>query len=273
MSSDDQSSDAPSRALILDCDGVLADTERDGHLVAFNQAFEELGFPFRWSEDEYAVLLKIGGGKERLRGYLAAHPEVDLGSGDELDEKIVAAHKRKSAIYIELVEQGRLPGRPGVKRLIEEALDAGWQVAVASTSATKSVEAVLRSVVGEQTRSRMAGVWAGDIVPAKKPAPDIYLLTLKELGRGQDEAVVVEDSESGALAAANAGLRHVVTVSSFTGEDPFPAAATVVSDLGEPDAPAEFRAGLDVRNDGVVDVASLTALLEEAAAPGSSQAS
>jgi len=277
MSSDakdsDARGDATNRALILDCDGVLADTERDGHLVAFNQTFEELGFPFRWSEDEYAVLLKIGGGKERLRGYLAAHPEVDLGSGDELDEKIVAAHKRKSAIYIELVEQGRLPGRPGVKRLIEEALDAGWQVAVASTSATKSVEAVLRSVVGEQTRSRMAGVWAGDIVPAKKPAPDIYLLTLKELGRGQDEAVVVEDSESGALAAANAGLRHVVTVSSFTGEDPFPAAATVVSDLGEPDAPAEFRAGLDVRNDGVVDVASLTALLEEAAAPGSSQAS
>ena len=119
----------------------------------------------------------------------------------------------------------------------------------------------------------MAGVWAGDVVAAKKPAPDIYLLTLKELGRGQDEAVVVEDSESGALAAANAGLRHVVTVSSFTAEDPFPAASTVVSDLGEPDAPAELRAGLDVRNDGVVDVASLTTLLEKAAAPGSSQES
>lgn len=254
------------RALILDCDGVLADTERDGHLVAFNQTFEELGFPFRWSEDEYAGLLRIGGGKERMRGYLAAHPEIDLGPGD-LDEKIAAAHRRKSAIYIELVDQGRLPGRPGVKRLIEEALDAGWQVAVASTSAAKSVEAVLRSVVGEQTRGRMAGVWAGDVVPAKKPAPDIYLLTLKELGRGADEAVVVEDSESGALAAANAGLRHVVTVSSFTGGDPFPAAAVVVSDLGEPDAPAQLRAGLDVRTDGVVDVASLERVLDEAAAP------
>ena len=257
-----------SRALILDCDGVLADTERDGHLVAFNQTFEELGFPFRWSEDEYAVLLKIGGGKERMRGYLAAHPEIDLGSGDELDEKIVAAHKRKSEIYIQLVDEGRLPGRPGVKRLVEEALDAGWQVAVASTSAARSVEAVLRAVVGEQTRARMAGVWAGDIVPAKKPAPDIYLLTLKELGREPDEAVVVEDSESGALAAANAGLRHVVTVSSFTGADPFPAATVVVSDLGEPGAPAQVRAGLDVRNDeGVVDVAALSRVLDEADAP------
>ena len=65
----------------------------------------------------------------------------------------------------------------------------------------------------------------------------------------------------------------MVTVSSFTAEDPFPAASTVVSDLGEPDAPAELRAGLDVRNDGVVDVASLTTLLEKAAAPGSSQES
>jgi HAD superfamily hydrolase (TIGR01509 family) len=268
MSGGSTSNGAPSRALILDCDGVLADTERDGHLVAFNQTFEELGFPFRWSEDEYGVLLKIGGGKERMRGYLAAHPEIDLGSADELDEKIVAAHKRKSEIYIQLVDEGRLPGRPGVKRLVEEALDAGWQVAVASTSAARSVEAVLRAVVGEQTRARMAGVWAGDIVPAKKPAPDIYLLTLKELGREPAEAVVVEDSESGAQAAANAGLRHVVTVSSFTGADPFPAATVVVSDLGEPGAPAQVRAGLDVRNDeGVVDVAALSRVLDEADAP------
>jgi HAD superfamily hydrolase (TIGR01509 family) len=257
------------RALILDCDGVLADTERDGHLVAFNQAFAELGLPFRWSEAEYADLLKIGGGKERLLGYLAAHPEVDLGSGDEPATTVAAVHKRKSEIYIQLVDEGRLPGRPGVRRLIEEALDAGWQVAVASTSATRSVEAVLRSVVGDANRARMAGVWAGDVVPAKKPAPDIYLLTLKELGRGPNEAVVVEDSESGALAAANAGLRHVVTLSSFTVHDPFPAAATVVSDLGDPGAPAEFKAGLDVRNgDGVVDVAGITTVLEEAPAPG-----
>ena len=253
------------RALILDCDGVLADTERDGHLVAFNQTFAELGLPFRWSEEEYADLLRIGGGKERMRGYLAAHPEIDPGDG--LDELIVAAHRRKSEIYVQLVDEGRLPGRPGVRRLIEEALDAGWQVAVASTSATRSVEAVLRAVVGDETRARMAGVWAGDVVPAKKPAPDIYLLTLKELGRVSDEAVVVEDSESGAAAAANAGLRHVVTVSSFTGGDPFPAAATVVSDLGEPGAPAQLRAGLDVRNDGVVDVAALARLLDETAAP------
>ena len=255
------------RALILDCDGVLADTERDGHLVAFNQTFRELGLPFQWSQEEYAELLKIGGGKERMLGYLRQHPELDFGTPEEVAAKVAAAHKRKSEVYVELVEQGALPGRPGVKRLIESALDAGWVVAVASTSATKSVEAVLTSVVGPQTRARMAGVWAGDIVPAKKPAPDIYLLTLRELGLSADDAVVIEDSESGAKAAAAAGLRHVVTVSSFTAQDPFPAAGIVVSDLGEPGAPGRYRAGLDVRHDGVIDVASLERLLAQTTAP------
>ncbi|WP_395729305.1 HAD-IA family hydrolase [Nakamurella sp.] len=254
-------------ALILDCDGVLADTERDGHLVAFNQTFRELGLPFQWSQEEYAELLKVGGGKERMLAYLRQHPELEFGTPEETAAKVAAAHQRKSEVYIDLVERGALPGRPGVKRLIEAALDAGWQVAVASTSATKSVEAVLVSVVGPETRARIAGVWAGDIVPAKKPAPDIYLLTLRELGLSADDAVVVEDSESGAKAAAAAGLRHIVTVSSFTAQDPFPAAAVVVSDLGEPSAPAQYRAGADVRADGIITVASLQRILTETAAP------
>ena len=246
-----------SRALILDCDGVLADTELDGHLVAFNQVFADAGVGFQWGTEEYGQLLKIGGGKERLRHYLSQNPDHGLGSGEQLDARIAEFHKAKSAAYVEIVEAGKLPGRPGVKRLIEEALDAGWQVAVASTSAVGSVEAVLRSVVGEETRSRIFGVFAGDMVKAKKPAPDIYLMTLEALGLSVDEAVVVEDSEAGAKAAENAGLTHVVTVSHYTVDDPVPAAATVVTHLGEPDEPATTLAGSDLRHDGLVTVASL----------------
>ena len=252
------------RALIFDCDGVLADTERDGHLVAFNQAFAQLGLPFRWSAEEYAGLLKIGGGKERLAAYLAAHPEFDLGAEGQVLDVIAAVHKLKSQLYVDLVEGGALPARPGVRRLITEALDAGWQVAVASTSASRSVAAVLGSVIGAENTERVSGVFAGDIVSAKKPAPDIYLLALHELGRSTDEAVVVEDSEAGAAAAARAGLRHIVTLSHFTTNDPFPHASAVVSDLGDYDAPARLVSGQDIRNSqGVVDLSGIEALLPQ----------
>ncbi|TAJ46444.1 MAG: HAD family hydrolase [Herbiconiux sp.] len=254
---------AAPRALLLDCDGVLAETELDGHLVAFNRTFEQLGFPFRWTAEEYGPLLRIGGGKERLKAYLAAHPEIDLGSGDELDEKILAAHKLKSAIYVDLVDSGTLPGRTGIARIIGEALDAGWQVACASTSAQKSVEAVLASVIGPEQRERMAGVFAGDVVPAKKPAPDIYLLAAASLGRSIDEVVVVEDSQSGAAAAAAAGMAHVVTVSHFTGDDDFPDATVVVDSLGDAGSPSKLLAGLDVRNaDGFIDLDGLEKVIE-----------
>ena len=251
------------RALVLDCDGVLADTELDGHLVAFNRTFEELGLPFQWTPEEYGELLRVGGGKERMKAYLAQHPEIDLGSPEQLDERIAAAHTRKSALYVELVEAGALPARPGIARIVGEALDAGWLVACASTSALASVEAVLASVVGPEQRARMAGVFAGDVVPAKKPAPDIYLLAASELGVAIDDVVVIEDSQSGAAAAAAAAMAHVVTVSHFTHDDAFPAATTIVSALGEADAPASLIAGLDARNaDGFVDLAGLERVLE-----------
>lgn len=252
------------RALILDCDGVLADTELDGHLIAFNCTFEEFGFPFRWTPEEYGPLLRIGGGKERMRAYLAQHPEIDLGaSGEALDDLVLGAHKRKSEVYVELVDAGALPGRTGIARIVGEALDAGWQVACASTSAEKSVEAVLRSVIGKQQRARMAGVFAGDVVAAKKPAPDIYLLAAERLGRDIDEVVVIEDSQSGAAAAAAAGMAHIVTTSHFTAEDAFPDAAVVVDSLGEEGLPATLAAGLDVRNDGgFIDLEGLEQIIE-----------
>lgn len=250
-------------ALILDCDGVLADTEKDGHLVAFNQVFDEAGYPFRWSEDEYAELLKVGGGKERMKAYLTQHPEIDLPGSDDVDALLAEVHRRKSYDYQQIVNSGRIPGRPGIKRLVEEALDGGWQVAIASTSAVDSVIAVAVAVFGQQTRDRLFGVYGGDIVKAKKPAPDIYLHALDELGLQPNQAVIVEDSESGAQAAAAAGVAHIVTVSHFTQNDPFPDARIVVSDLGEPGAPARLIAGEDVRHDGMITFASLQTIAGE----------
>jgi len=226
------------RALIFDCDGVLSDTERDGHLPAFNQTFAEEGLPVRWSEDDYAEKLRIGGGKERMASLLTPEFVAETGLPADADgqrELLAAWHGRKTAIYTGMVTAGRLPARPGVTRIIGEALDAGWTLAVASTSAEPSVRAVLEHVAGEENAARFAAVLAGDVVPAKKPAPDIYLLALERLGAQPGEALVVEDSRNGLEAATGAGLRCLVTVNGYTEHEDFGEARMVVSSLGDPD--------------------------------------
>jgi HAD superfamily hydrolase (TIGR01509 family) len=224
-------------ALILDCDGVLADTELHGHLVAFNQTFEEFGLPVRWSVDDYRRKVLIGGGKERLASLLT--PELVAAAGlpadpEEQQAAVAAWHRRKTEIYLDLVARGAVPPRPGVARLVGEALAAGWTVAVASTSAAPSVRATLARAVGTET-ARQVTVFAGDVVPAKKPAPDIYLLALHTLGVPAGRAIVVEDSRNGLLAAVGAGLTCLVTVNEITVGEDFAEAAMVVSSLGDPD--------------------------------------
>ena len=231
-------------ALIFDCDGVLADTERDGHRPAFNQTFEESGLDVRWSEEEYGEKLRIGGGKERMASLLTDEfvRANDLPSDPDGQRELLAGwHRRKTELYKEMVRAGKLPGRPGVARVVGEAVDAGWTLAVASTSAEESVRAVLEHVVGEQTAARFA-VFAGDVVPAKKPDPAIYLLALEELGVGRDDALVIEDSRNGLLAAVGAGLRCVVTVSSYTADEDMSEAVLVVTSLGDPGTPAQVLA-------------------------------
>jgi HAD superfamily hydrolase (TIGR01509 family) len=227
------------KALIFDCDGVLADTERYGHLPAFNQTFREFGWPVQWSEEEYGIRLKIGGGKERMTSMLDPEfvAKTGLPTDREAQEKLIAdMHKRKTAIYKQLILEGRLPGRPGVRRLVRDAVKAGWTLAVASTSAEEAVRAVLEHTVGAELWTHLL-VLAGDIVPRKKPAADIYLLTLEMLRTSADEALVIEDSRNGLLAAVGAGLPCLVTLSSYTWEEDMSEALLVVSDLGELDAP------------------------------------
>ena len=227
-------------ALIFDCDGVLADTERYGHLPAFNSTFEELGLPAHWDEDEYAERLKIGGGKERMAS-LFGDPGFAQKAGVPDDEGERAAllmswHKTKTRHFKVLVTAGRVPPRPGVSRIIPEALQAGWTVAVASTSALESVRAVLANAVGQEVADGIP-VFAGDVVPAKKPDPGIYLLAMAELGLDPGDTLVVEDSRNGLLAATGAGLPCLVTVNGYTRDEAFDEAVLVVSELGDPGRP------------------------------------
>jgi HAD superfamily hydrolase (TIGR01509 family) len=253
-------------ALIFDCDGVLADTERDGHRPAFNQTFAEAGIPVQWSEEDYAEKLRIGGGKERMASLLT--DEFVAANGLPADaegqkELLAGWHRRKTEIYKEMVRAGHLPGRPGIARIVDEARQAGWSLAVASTSAEESVRAVLEHVVGPEAAASFE-VFAGDVVAAKKPDPAIYVLALERMGVDAADAIVIEDSRNGLLAAVGAGLRCLVTVSGYTADEDMSEALLVVASLGDPGEPARVLADRGAARPGdQVTLADLEACLRE----------
>lgn len=225
-------------ALIFDCDGVLAETEQHGHLPAFNQAFREFGLPVYWSEEVYAEKLKIGGGKERMAGDLSTEICTDHGHpGRRARQRLLEQlHLRKSRLFQERVRSGELRPRPGVRRLIADAVADGWTVAIASTATESSVRAVLESVAGEELAGK-CHVFAGDIVAHKKPAPDIYLKVVGELRLDPEQCIVIEDSARGCQAAISAGLATVATPSAYTIGQDFTGCARVLPHLGDPEDP------------------------------------
>ncbi len=224
------------QAVLFDCDGVLAETERDGHRVCYNLAFEREGVDAHWSVGDYAGLVRIAGGKERLRAFFAAHPEkyppAEFGQ-----ERILRLYRRKTEIFREMAAKGRLKARPGIPRLIRELHESGVLLFVCSTSHRESVEALLRANLGETGIGWFADLLCGDIVPHKKPAPDIYRLAVEKHALGPARCVVVEDSRNGLLAALGAGLHCLITTSFYTSRESFAEADAAVSTLGDPGGP------------------------------------
>ena len=219
------------QALIFDCDGVLVDTERDGHRVAFNEAFRQIGWSTEWSVERYGELLTTAGGKERMRRHFdeTGWPVPEA----ERDAAIAKLHKLKTDLFMQLIESGKLPLRPGIKRIVDEAIAAGVKVAVCSTSNERSVQAVVDTMLGPK-RAPHIRVFAGDVVPKKKPDPAIYNLAAQELSLDPKQCVVVEDSNNGLRAAKAAHMNCIVTISSYTADEDFSLADRIVPDLGDP---------------------------------------
>jgi HAD superfamily hydrolase (TIGR01509 family) len=244
-------------ALIFDVDGTLAETE-ELHREAFNEAFAAAGLDWHWDPALYGALLEVSGGKERI-----AHYQRRAGIAPPLDAARVAAlHAGKTARYTARVRSGGLLMRPGIRRLLAEAKQAGLRLAIATTTSRPNVEALLAAASPLPAFDVIA---AGDEVPAKKPAPDVYLLALRTLGLPASDCLAFEDTVNGLVSASGAGLRCVVTVSAYGGAGPFPGAASVLSHLGEADDPASVLSGPKLPG-GVADLAWLGALA--AGAPG-----
>jgi len=257
------------RALIWDVDGTLAETERDGHRIAFNRAFEDEGLPWHWDVARYGELLKITGGKERLRHWWHALDPVAAARPDAQDV-VLRLHARKTAHYAELVREGVVVLRPGVRRLLIEARLRGLQLAIATTTTEANVRELLHATLGEAASGWFTTIGAGDTVARKKPAPDIYRWVLERMRLRAADCVAVEDSAAGVAAARDAGVPVLLTRGLYTRGE---LAGPVLADLDGLGSHHEAARGLVGARPwhGLVDVARLRewhqAAIGTAAAP------
>jgi len=222
------------KALIFDVDGTLSNTEADGHRVAFNRAFDEMGINWHWDVETYGKLLAVTGGKERMKYFVSDFLAKD-NIPENIDALIPDIHKTKTRHYTELLSTGAIPLRTGVKRLINEAREKGLRIAIATTTTPENVTALLEHTLGKESIDWFDVIAAGDIVPAKKPAPDIYEYALKGLNLNADECIAFEDSENGILSSLGANLKTIITTNDYTLDHNFNGATIVLNHMGEPD--------------------------------------
>jgi len=251
-------------ALIFDVDGTLADTE-EAHRVAFNLAFEQHRLGWSWSRTEYRTLLAVNGGKERISSHIRTLP-IGEAQRNRLLERVPAIHAEKTKFYSSVVRDGGVPLREGVARLLDEALEAGCRLAIASTTTAVNVDALLQSTLGDRGLGLFDVIACGDQVRHKKPAPDIYQLALRTLGLGADRAVAFEDSPNGLRAAVAAGLWTVVTPTFWTEGSDFAAAGLLLPGLGDPGSPLKSEPGTRLRTHGWLDFDELQRLARPARA-------
>lgn len=240
------------KALLWDVDGTLAETERDGHRVAFNRAFEAFGLPWRWGVGLYGELLAVTGGRERLLHDMARRTDAPV-LPSEREELARAVHQRKNAIYAEIVDAGGVRLRSGVLELLEDCRSRGVQLAITTTTSQSNVGALLRANLGPAWPSWFAALICGEDVRAKKPDPEVFTTALRQLGIDPLRSLAIEDSPGGVAAARAANVPVVVTRSTYFQTATVEGAVAVGPGLGQrsgwqpqaPERPGPDRITLD----------------------------
>ena len=213
------------KAIIFDVDGTLADTE-DAHRVSFNKAFAENNLDWNWDVDLYGKLLKVTGGKERIKHFVETC-RPDFIKPDDYEGFVKNLHLTKTRHYTAMLSEGHIPLRPNIKRLIVEARLAGLKLAIATTTSPENVTALLQHGLGVNGEAMFEVIGCGDIVPQKKPAPDIYDWVLQRLGVDAADCIALEDSENGLRSSLAAGVKTFVTTNNYTRQQDFTGAAAV----------------------------------------------
>ncbi len=230
------------QALIFDVDGTLADTEGEGHRVAFNKAFADAGLDWHWSRDLYGELLAVTGGQERMR-YFISHYLSPGQRPDDVEKLVPRLHKKKNRHYEDLLQTGRIGLRPGVERLLQEAREAGLRLAIATTTTRSNVLALLENTLGTEAVGWFQLIATADEVSEKKPSPKVYEYVLETLDLAPPQCLVFEDSENGLRAARAINLETLITVNDYTRDGNYQEALLVVGHLGEPGRPAPVLGG------------------------------
>ena len=219
------------KAIIFDVDGTLADTE-DAHRQSFNAAFAEANLNWSWDVALYGTLLKMTGGKERIKHYLTTY-RPDFKKPADFEGFVKILHQRKTSHYTALLSEGHIPFRPNIKRFINEARQAGLKLAIATTTSPENVTALLQQELGQEGLVLFDVIGCGDIVPHKKPAPDIYHWVLQRLNLDAADCIALEDSENGLRSSVAAGVKTFITTNAYTREQDFSQAAAVFEDLSD----------------------------------------
>jgi len=245
------------QALFFDQDGVIVDTERHGHRVAFNKAFAEFDIKAEWDVHSYHELLQIGGGKERMRHFFNTTGIFREIAGEQLDELILKLHKRKTEILIEMITAGSLPLRPGIHRIMKEAVKRELTIGICTTSNEKTAITIAESLLQDIP---FAFILAGDCVTNKKPDPEIYIKAIETAGIAPAGGLVFEDSYIGTLAAKRAGLHVAATVNDYTKAEDMSNADLVLSSLGDSEEPTVVLA--EKKSSGINKTVQLEDLLK-----------
>lgn len=219
--------------IIFDMDGTLADTE-EVHRQAFNLAFDDFNLGWHWSRQEYAELLVISGGKERMRQY--ALDDKNFKMPPDIDAYVAGIHKLKTSHYARMLVEGHVKLRPGVKRIIDECRSAGLRMAIATSSQLSNVTTLLNHNLPADWPTWFELIASCDIVEAKKPSPAVYEYVLEKLNVSPKECIALEDTRNGFLSGQAACINTVITTHYFTRDNDFEGAPLVVDSLGEPDA-------------------------------------
>lgn len=205
----------PRQALIFDFDGLIVDTESMG-VRLFNEAFSKLGLVF--DVDRFVKLTGLSTGGDYDPWTLYA----------EQSGKYSPAEVRR--IYGEKVDEAVRNAEPmeGVVELINEAKAKGLLLAVGSSSPRSWVCPKLEHF---GLLEKFDTIVTCDDVADAKPAPDIFLKVLERLGVKPQDALVLEDSNNGTIAANRAGIRVVVVPNSVTIHEDHATADFILSSL------------------------------------------